>query len=93
MVPLDENLLFIRSVVAVRAQLLESGAEKPFGRRGLEDVAFSHRHLAMSSNEQAANMSNTAKETMGRWKAFSAALASGSTPYVHFFFLSTIQVE
>jgi pyoverdine/dityrosine biosynthesis protein Dit1 len=47
-----------------------------------QDLAFNEKHLALSPGDQAANIANTAKEMMGRWKAFSAALASVGTEYV-----------
>lgn len=47
-----------------------------------QDLALNEKHLALSPDEQAANIANTAKEMMGRWKAFSAALASVPTEYV-----------
>lgn len=47
-----------------------------------QDLALNEKHLALSADEQAANIANTAKEMMGRWKAFSAALASVPTEYV-----------
>ncbi|KAL1795059.1 hypothetical protein ACET3X_006875 [Alternaria dauci] len=47
-----------------------------------QDLAFNDRHNALSPEDQAANIANTAKEMMGRWKAFSAALAAVRTPYI-----------
>ncbi|KAL6705956.1 hypothetical protein ACN47E_006235 [Coniothyrium glycines] len=47
-----------------------------------QDLAFNEKHLALSPEEQAVNIANTAKEMMGRWKAFSAALAAVPTQYV-----------
>lgn len=47
-----------------------------------QDLAFNDAHLALSSEGQAANIANTAKEMMGRWKAFSAALAALPTQYI-----------
>ncbi len=47
-----------------------------------QDLAFNEKHLALSPEGQAANIANTAKEMMGRWKAFSAAMAAVPTPYV-----------
>ncbi|KAF1851402.1 uncharacterized protein K460DRAFT_329422 [Cucurbitaria berberidis CBS 394.84] len=47
-----------------------------------QDLALNGKHLALSSEDRAANIANTAKEMMGRWKAFSAALAAVSTEYV-----------
>ncbi|KAI8933828.1 hypothetical protein NX059_009530 [Plenodomus lindquistii] len=47
-----------------------------------QDLAFNEKHLALSPDQQASNIADTAKEMMGRWKAFSTALASVSTPYV-----------
>lgn len=47
-----------------------------------QDLALNERHVALSPEGQAANIANTAKEMMGRWKAFASAMASVSTPYV-----------
>lgn len=47
-----------------------------------QDLAFNDRHNALSPEDQAANIANTAKEMMGRWKAFSAALAAVPTQYI-----------
>ncbi|KAF1937638.1 hypothetical protein EJ02DRAFT_458537 [Clathrospora elynae] len=47
-----------------------------------QDLAFNERHIALSPEDRAANIANTAKEMMGRWKAFSAALAAVPTQYV-----------
>jgi pyoverdine/dityrosine biosynthesis protein Dit1 len=47
-----------------------------------QDLAFNEKHLALSPEDQAANIADTAKEMMGRWKAFSAALAAVPTQYV-----------
>lgn len=47
-----------------------------------QDLALNEKHLALPPEEQAANIANTAKEMMGRWKAFSAALASTPIQYV-----------
>ncbi|CAO2658028.1 Nn.00g072880.m01.CDS01 [Neocucurbitaria sp. VM-36] len=47
-----------------------------------QDLALNEKHLALSSEDQAANIANTAKEMMARWKAFSAALAAVPTEYV-----------
>ncbi|KAF1832599.1 hypothetical protein BDW02DRAFT_502651 [Decorospora gaudefroyi] len=47
-----------------------------------QDLAFNEKHLALSPEDQATNIANTAKEMMGRWKAFSAALAAVPRQYV-----------
>ena len=47
-----------------------------------QDLALNEKHLALTPEDQAANIANTAKEMMGRWKAFSAALAATPTEYV-----------
>lgn len=47
-----------------------------------QDLAFNEKHLSLTPEDQAANIANTAKEMMGRWKAFSAALAAVPTQYV-----------
>lgn len=47
-----------------------------------QDLALNERHLALSPEDQAANIANTAKEMMGRWKAFSAAMAAVPAQYV-----------
>jgi pyoverdine/dityrosine biosynthesis protein Dit1 len=47
-----------------------------------QDLAFNPKHLSLSPEEQEANIANTAKEMMGRWRAFSAALAAVPTQYV-----------
>ena len=47
-----------------------------------QDLALNEKHLALSPEDQAANIANTAKEMMGRWKAFAAALAAVPTQYV-----------
>lgn len=47
-----------------------------------QDLALNERHVALSPQDQAANIANTAKEMMGRWKAFAAALAAVPTKYV-----------
>jgi hypothetical protein len=46
------------------------------------DLLLNENWLAQSSEEQAVRTSETAKEMMGRWKAFSAALEATSTEYV-----------
>lgn len=47
-----------------------------------QDLRFNEKHMALSDDDKKANMANTAKEMMGRWRAFSAALASVPTEYV-----------
>jgi pyoverdine/dityrosine biosynthesis protein Dit1 len=47
-----------------------------------QDLALNPKHLSLSPDGQEANIANTAKEMMGRWKAFSAALAAVPTQYV-----------
>jgi pyoverdine/dityrosine biosynthesis protein Dit1 len=47
-----------------------------------QDLAFNDKHNALSAEDQTTNIANTAKEMMGRWKAFSAALAAVPTQYV-----------
>lgn len=47
-----------------------------------QDLAFNEKHLALSPEGQAANIANTAKEMMGRWRAFSTAMAKVPTQYV-----------
>ncbi|KAJ4366160.1 hypothetical protein N0V83_007795 [Neocucurbitaria cava] len=47
-----------------------------------QDLALNEKHLALSAEAQAANIAKTAKEMMGRWKAFAAALAAVPTQYV-----------
>jgi pyoverdine/dityrosine biosynthesis protein Dit1 len=47
-----------------------------------QDLALNPKHLSLSIQDQGANIANTAKEMMGRWKAFSAALAAVPTQYV-----------
>lgn len=47
-----------------------------------QDLRFNEKHLALSEEDKKTNMAETAKEMMGRWKAFSAALASVPTEYV-----------
>ncbi|KAJ5055634.1 Pyoverdine/dityrosine biosynthesis protein-domain-containing protein [Bipolaris maydis] len=47
-----------------------------------QDLALNERHIALSPEDQAADIANTAKEMMGRWKAFSAAMAAVPTQYV-----------
>ena len=47
-----------------------------------QDLRFNKRHLALDEEGKKANMADTAKEMMGRWKAFSAALAAVPTEYV-----------
>ncbi|KAH8728398.1 Pyoverdine/dityrosine biosynthesis protein-domain-containing protein [Phaeosphaeriaceae sp. PMI808] len=47
-----------------------------------QDLRYDARHLALDEEGKKANMADTAKEMMGRWKAFSAALASVPTQYV-----------
>jgi pyoverdine/dityrosine biosynthesis protein Dit1 len=47
-----------------------------------QDLALNPKHLSLSPEEQEANIANTAKEMMGRWRAFSAALAAVPTQYV-----------
>jgi pyoverdine/dityrosine biosynthesis protein Dit1 len=47
-----------------------------------QDLAFNSKHLTLSPADQEANIADTAKEMMGRWKAFSAALAAVPTQYV-----------
>lgn len=47
-----------------------------------QDLRYNEKHLALSEEDKKANMANTAKEMMGRWKAFSAALASVPTEYI-----------
>ncbi|KAF3040587.1 hypothetical protein E8E11_005764 [Didymella keratinophila] len=46
------------------------------------DLLLSKKWLAQSPEEQAVTISETAKAMMGRWKAFSAALAAHPTEYV-----------
>lgn len=47
-----------------------------------QDLRFNEHHMSLSEEDKKAHMANTAKEMMGRWKAFSAALASVPTEYV-----------
>jgi pyoverdine/dityrosine biosynthesis protein Dit1 len=47
-----------------------------------QDLRFDPRHMVLDDEGKKANMANTAKEMMSRWKAFSAALASVPTQYV-----------
>jgi pyoverdine/dityrosine biosynthesis protein Dit1 len=47
-----------------------------------QDLRFHPHHLSLSEEDKKVNMANTAKEMMGRWKAFSAALAAVPTEYV-----------
>jgi pyoverdine/dityrosine biosynthesis protein Dit1 len=47
-----------------------------------QDLRFNEKHLALSEEGKKAHMADTAKEMMGRWKAFSAALAAVPTQYV-----------
>ncbi|KAH7086351.1 Pyoverdine/dityrosine biosynthesis protein-domain-containing protein [Paraphoma chrysanthemicola] len=47
-----------------------------------QDLRYNEKHVALSEEDKKTNMANTAKEMMGRWKAFSAALASVPTDYV-----------
>jgi pyoverdine/dityrosine biosynthesis protein Dit1 len=47
-----------------------------------QDLRFNEKHVKLSDEDKKANMANTAKEMMARWKAFSAALASVTTEYV-----------
>jgi pyoverdine/dityrosine biosynthesis protein Dit1 len=47
-----------------------------------QDLRYNEKHIALSDEDKKVNMANTAKEMMGRWKAFSAALASVPTDYV-----------
>jgi pyoverdine/dityrosine biosynthesis protein Dit1 len=47
-----------------------------------QDLALNERHLALSPEDQVANIANTAKEMMGRWKAFATALAAMPTQYI-----------
>ncbi|KAH7391155.1 Pyoverdine/dityrosine biosynthesis protein-domain-containing protein [Phaeosphaeria sp. MPI-PUGE-AT-0046c] len=47
-----------------------------------QDLRFNEKHLQLDEEGKRANMAETAKEMMGRWKAFSAALASVPTEYV-----------
>jgi pyoverdine/dityrosine biosynthesis protein Dit1 len=47
-----------------------------------QDLRFNEAHLALSEEGKKAHMADTAKEMMGRWKAFSAALAAVPTQYV-----------
>jgi pyoverdine/dityrosine biosynthesis protein Dit1 len=47
-----------------------------------QDLRFNEKHLALDEEGKKANIANTAKEMMGRWKAFSAALAAVPTEYV-----------
>lgn len=47
-----------------------------------QDLALNEKHLKLSPEEQAANIANTAKDMMGRWKAFAAAMEATPTKYV-----------
>lgn len=47
-----------------------------------QDLVLNEKHNALSPEDQAVNIANTAKEMMGRWKAFSAAMAAVPTQYV-----------
>jgi pyoverdine/dityrosine biosynthesis protein Dit1 len=47
-----------------------------------QDLRFNQKHAALNEEDKKMNMAETAKEMMGRWKAFSAALASVPTEYV-----------
>jgi pyoverdine/dityrosine biosynthesis protein Dit1 len=47
-----------------------------------QDLAVNSKHLELSPADQEANIANIAKEMMGRWRAFSAALAAVPTQYV-----------
>jgi pyoverdine/dityrosine biosynthesis protein Dit1 len=47
-----------------------------------DDLRFNEDHLKLDEEGKKANLANTAKQMMARWKAFSAALASVPTEYV-----------
>ena len=47
-----------------------------------QDLRFNEKLVLLSEDDKKANMANTAKEMMGRWKAFSTALAAVPTGYV-----------
>ncbi|KAH6491855.1 hypothetical protein HBI55_139790 [Parastagonospora nodorum] len=47
-----------------------------------QDLRFNEKHCVLSEEDKEVNMANIAKEMMGRWKAFSAALAAVPTEYV-----------
>ena len=47
-----------------------------------QDLALNEKHIGLSPEDQTVNIANTAKEMMGRWKAFSAAMAAVPTQYV-----------
>jgi pyoverdine/dityrosine biosynthesis protein Dit1 len=45
-------------------------------------LRINKKHNALSEEDKKTNMAETAMEMMGRWKPFSAALASVPTEYV-----------
>jgi pyoverdine/dityrosine biosynthesis protein Dit1 len=47
-----------------------------------QDLRFNEAHVKLDDAGKAANIANTAKQMMWRWKAFSSALASVPTQYV-----------
>ena len=47
-----------------------------------QDLAVNEKHLALSPEGQAANIAETAKDMMGRWKSFATAMAAVPTQYV-----------